>query len=350
MGSSGLQLTPTNFYNFPYWQKFRTLKMQSKFCLNGQLASDIYIDQVKQFVEAMKRKENKGRSYFSANQFSMMTHDQFELSPEFDKRLKKQIEEFSGKGYLNETLLVILGDHGGRPYAYGDQVMLDFADKEFPNPFLSIKVPDSMANSPYYKHFMKNTDKLVTSFDLYKTLKHFYFFSKNGLDNATDKCHQIMSRSEPKIRGLRGLSLFQSLPSYRSCSEALIPLAFCTDLDKIEIDPIQFRSETQKTVEQLADFLHAKVVSLTNSSRSKCQKYDFDRLLHVKSIPFGMIKYYQVKISLNPGPSHFRAIFKLVRDQFVLVGKINRDNKYGDQPKCMISYSESLLKPFCFCK
>ena len=121
-------------------------------------------------------------------------------------------------------------------------------------------------------------------------------------------------------------------------------------MNKTEIEPHEFREQTDKTFEHLANLLHAQTVELTQRFRDKCQQYDFDQIIYVKSIPFGILKYYEVKISLKPGPSHFRGIVKFLHNQFVLVGKISRENKYGDQPNCMTSFKESLLKPFCFCK
>ena len=181
MEGQGLKNTPTNFYNYAYWRKFESLKRKG-FCLNGRLISEVYFDQIKQFVETMNFEENKEKSFMSINILKMMTHDQFASARAFDTRFRDQLEEFKRKGFLDETLLIILGDHGGREYSYGNSVMQEFAGNEFNNPFLSIKLPDSMRNTLFFDNFMENSAKLVTSFDLYKTLKHFSFLSQNGLD------------------------------------------------------------------------------------------------------------------------------------------------------------------------
>jgi hypothetical protein len=354
MGHAGLKQKPTNFYNYPYWKQYPHLKKldngNSKYCLNGRLTSDIYFDQINQFVGAMNLDENKDKPFFFVNLFAIMTHDQFEIAREFDIRFKQQLEEFSNKGYLSETLLIVMSDHGGRQYAYGEKIMKEFGQEEYPNPFLSIKLPNSMANSLYYDNFMKNSAKLVTAFDIHKTLKHFYFLSKNGLEKSSKSCHDLMSTSEPQIRSLRGISLFENVPSNRECSEALIPLAFCSILNKTEIDPHEFRAETEKTVELMAKFLHAKTVQVTQNLRSKCKEYEFDKILLAKNFLFANQKYYEVKISLKPGPSHFSAIMKFVKKEFKLVGNINRDNLYGTQPKCLFNTSkEYKYKSYCYC-
>ena len=366
LGGSGFKQTTTNFYNFPYWEKFRSLKMQSPFCLNGQLASDIYCDQINQFVTAMNLDENKEMSFFAVNLFSLMSHNYFEIARAFDIRLKKQLEEFSIKGYLNQTLLIILSDHGGRPYAYGEKAMNNFGNKEFANPILSIKLPDSMRNTSYYENLVNNRDNMVTSFDIHKTLKHFYFLTKNGLNESSPTCQSLMRKSEARVRGLRGLSLFESLPAYRSCSEALIPLDHCECFAKKEIDQDTFEIETRMSVKEMALFLYSEVVRETEALRKKCQLYQFHKVLNVKSFVYGNKKVYEVKIALQPGPSHFRAIvsvvdskwyhllysfltsLRLVPKRFELAGQIIRDNKYGDQPKCLENL-EQTASPFCYC-
>jgi hypothetical protein len=359
MGYDGLKRSPTTLYNFAYWQKFRSLKREM-FCLNGRLVSEVYFDQIKQFVEAMNDGENKKRSFMSINNFKMMTHDQFESARAFDARFRDQLVEFKRKGYLDETLLIILSDHGGREYSYGNSVMEDFAQNEFPNPFLSIKLPDSMENTLFFENFMNNSAKLITSFDVYKTLKHFYFLSKNGPHETGTHCRKLMSKSEPKIRGLRGISLFENLPSQRSCTEALISIAFCACMTKTEVSTSAFKAETGYSIDQIALFVLTKLVRITSDwrLRVKCHEFRLEKVLHIKSFIYNKKRYYEIKISVIPGPAHFRAIVKFERRFSLIfnsgkvlssVGKILRANKYGDQSECLKSYEESSVRPYCHC-
>ena len=96
MGHAGLKQKPTNFYNYPYWKQYLHLKKldngNSKYCLNGRLTSDIYFDQINQFVGAMNLDENKDKPFFFVNLFAIMTHDQFEIAREFDIRFKQQLK------------------------------------------------------------------------------------------------------------------------------------------------------------------------------------------------------------------------------------------------------------------
>jgi hypothetical protein len=348
MEGHGLINTPTNFYNYAYWRKFESLKREG-FCLNGRLISEIYFDQIKQFVETMNFEENKEKSFMSINILKMMTHDQFASARAFDTRFRDQLEEFKRKGFLDETLLIILGDHGGREYSYGNSVMQEFAGNEFNNPFLSIKLPDSMRNTLFFANFMENSAKLVTSFDLYKTLKHFSFLSQNGLDENEKACRELMSKSEPRERGLRGISLFEKVPANRSCSDALIAIGYCACNIKTDIDEKTLVSETGITSNRIGFFVLSNLTSITNSLRSKCVQYKFEKVIHVKSFMYDGNKFYEIKISVLPGPSHFRAIVKFER-VLIVVAKIARENKYRNQSRCLITYKEAIFKEYCYCR
>ncbi len=174
-------------------------------------------------------------------------------------------------------------------------------------------------------------------------------YSSLGLDENEKACRELMSKSEPRERGLRGISLFEKVPTNRSCSDALIAIGFCACNIKTDIDEKALFSETGETYNRMGLFVLSNLISITNSSklRHKCVQYEFEKVIHVKSFMYDGNKFYEIKISVLPGPSHFRAIVKFER-VFILVAKIVRDNKYGDQPRCLITYP--LIREYCFCR
>ena len=131
---------------------------------------EIYMDQIKQFVDRMNLKENQNKNYFSSNLFAFLTHDRFAIPDGFDLALHAQLTEFERNGFLDNTLLIVLSDHGGRPYAYGDEAFSRFAGIEYPNSLLSIKLPRPLRNTTYARNFFENKDKLITPFDVYNYL------------------------------------------------------------------------------------------------------------------------------------------------------------------------------------
>ena len=173
----------------------------------------------------MNLKENQNKNYFSSNLFAFLTHDRFEIPDGFDFALHAQLTEFERNGFLDNTLLVVLSDHGGRPYAYGDKAFSQFAGLEYPNSLLSIKLPRNLRNTTYARNFFENKDKLITPFDVYKTLKQFYYLTRNGNFKEAE-CRLLFSESEVNVRALRGVSLFENVPANRSCKEAIIPIQY----------------------------------------------------------------------------------------------------------------------------
>ena len=62
MGHGGFSNNPTNYYNFPYWEKQRNFKREGIHCLNGLSTSDIYFNQIKQFLDNMNSEQNKNKT------------------------------------------------------------------------------------------------------------------------------------------------------------------------------------------------------------------------------------------------------------------------------------------------
>ena len=64
-----------------------------------------------------------------------------------------------------------MGDHGNRinRYSYATEM----GKLERYRPFLSVTLPEKLKNSTIAKNLKYNSDKLVSFFDLYQTLRHF---------------------------------------------------------------------------------------------------------------------------------------------------------------------------------
>jgi hypothetical protein len=55
-----------------------------------------------------------GVPYFAFNMFDHETHDEFTIRDGYDSYLKKTLEIFENEGYLNNTMLIFMSDHGHR--------------------------------------------------------------------------------------------------------------------------------------------------------------------------------------------------------------------------------------------
>ncbi len=294
MGYDGFKYSPTHHYNYPYWRKDSSLKHWSHLkCYNGRFDYNVYINQIKAFIDRMNLKENQNKGFVSVNMLGGTTHGQFEFPRGFDDELKSYLEESDKKGHFSNTALMILSDHGGRPYAYGQKIFDDFAGLEYPFPFLSIRLPKSMRNSEFSKNFFNNKDRMLTSFDIRKTIKQLYYIAKNGVkqNEENGKCRKLFKNSNKKVSELRGISLFENIPQNRTCLDSLIPLNFCPCKIRKEIDHNQFFEQTGLEIQKAIDYFIDKLFDKTKNFRSICTKFEF------KSI-FGDQISYQIRQNL----------------------------------------------------
>lgn len=304
---------------------------------------------IQDFVERMNLPLNKDRHYISVNNLKTVTHDQYEIPPGYDRALKQTLLEFEQKGYLKSTFLMILGDHGGRPLYYHHDNFNRYGGLEYANRFLSLKIPEILKNTAFAANLRANKKKLVSSFDLHKTLKHFYMISKNGLNDKRDKCRQLFTQHFPSIRVLRGISLLENMPQNRSCEEALIPVGFCTCASKTQVDETDFFMETKLDFNLVGSFLVDHLNNKTKSLKALCQTYKLKRILDLMRI--GTTHKYQVLLLAEPGKSLFQAVIEVNNSNQLmkLKDRIVRVNKYGSQSDCLAN-EQRTYKDQCFCR
>lgn len=102
----------------------------------------------------MNEPQNSHIPYFAAKFHNLYFHDYFSLPENYDKILKETLGKFESK--FNDTMLVLMSDHGHRltPYAYRKE-----GQEELTNPFLSIKIPNKLANTKFHDSFVSNKNK-----------------------------------------------------------------------------------------------------------------------------------------------------------------------------------------------
>ena len=297
---------------------------------------------------------NKNHSYISVNLLKRLTHDQYEIPPGFDQHLKRLLMELEQKGHLKNTFLMILGDHGGRPlYYHGDNYKL-YGALEYPNRFLSIKIPEVLKNTIFASNLKANKDKLMSSFDLHKTLKHIYMMSKVGVNGQSNNCRQLFANHFPEVRVLRGVSLFENVPQNRSCEDALIPVGFCTCAFKIPTKENKFIKETGLNFQSVGEFLISRLNDKTERLKALCMPYKLNRIGNFMRLNESddqlKTQKYQAFLMADPGNSLFEAVVEINSNkEIALVDKIVRISRYGSQSDCLIG-GDRAFKDRCFCQ
>ena len=129
------------------------------------------------FLDHMNSNENNRKMpYFSFNFITEYTHAYFAVPWQFDDALARSLARLEHKGYLDDTLLIVLSDHGNRLKFFAYATEIGKLEKYLP--YLSIRLPKKWRQTSYMSNARHNRDKLVSFFDLYQTLRHYLYINK----------------------------------------------------------------------------------------------------------------------------------------------------------------------------
>lgn len=311
----------------------------------------------KKTVELMNDPINKNLPYFFFNFYNHHTHDYMTVPENYDFDLREMIKEFEDRGFLDNTMLIMMADHGARVSSFSDT---DNGVLERTNPFITLRLPKALRETEYFNNAKHNTRNIVSHFDFYKTLQHFYYINKypeeliaKDQSRKSKKCRENFAKSSSSIRYKRGISVLEKLSNNRTCSDALVPVGYCNCKQFIDIkNEKDYIEQTGHSFNKTAEFFLKKINEVTDSIREKCEVFKFDGVNSVKKIirtnNDGLA--FRFDIICQPGGATFDIMFKYSKQNsagFELIRKIIRSNRYGSQSDCV---PDNKYGGFCFCK
>ena len=153
-----------------------------------------------------------------------------------DDDLLTFMTEFQTSGYLNNTVLVVLGDHGWR---YGEFRQTIQGKLEERLPLFTMAFPKwfKKRHPRLAKNLKTNTNRLTSWFDSYVTLNHLLDYP-----------------NEP-TKEKYGVSLLTEVPLERTCSNAGIPAHWCPCVLWSEVS--QYHNHAQKAVLAAVEHINA---------------------------------------------------------------------------------------------
>ena len=253
---------------------------------------------------------------------------------------------------LNDTILIILGDHGPRFFANRATFQGRLEERL---PLMSVTLPPwfDAVYPKLARNLKQNSDSVTSPFDLHKTLQHITTYPELPIQSTTYK------------------SFFEEIPKSRPCDEAGIAEHYCPCLQWNAAD------KSHPHIKQAAQSVVEHINSLTSSddlSSRLCQPLQLEEVLsgyqrmpnvrlqrflgpfdiHGRNPKFAKsLKIdecnYQLQIRTRPGGGLYEASVKLWEGKFTVTGDISRLNRYGDQPKCIME-KRSDLRKFCLCR
>lgn len=332
----GFKQRPTQMYGRPFWLKYYETRSGPDKCHYAYPTYFTWFDMIRNFLQSIKQ-SRKQKPYFSFNFMTEYTHNYFAVPDNMDEDMRNFLSQLD----IDNTLLVIFSDHGNRLKFYSYATEMGQFEKH--SPFLSIRVPKKMTRTKYYVNMKQNTNKLISFFDLYQTLRQFLFLNRHGTTRGYDNEFKMNSMED---RARRGTSLFEQVAKDRSCDEAYIPADLCPCLKNIRINETNFSSETGFNFSMLSQMLLEHVNSLTSHIRSKCKEFKFEKLVQIKKFYLKEKSIYRIVYIVEPGNSWFETKLRFRNKKIEFNGQTIRLSAYNDQSKCI---DDLKLKEFCFC-
>ncbi|KAL1450068.1 hypothetical protein WDU94_002523, partial [Cyamophila willieti] len=346
----GFQEQPTHHWLTTFFRDSLSEQKKDKFCLKNIPRHRIMMDYMRHFYSVYPSQPKFGFVFHAE-----YSHDDFNLVNLADEDFSEWLESFHLRGLLNNTLLVVMSDHGNR---FANVRNTQQGKLEERLPFFSFVFP-SWFQAKYpeaHRAFTINSQRLVTPFDIHETLADLLDYKP----------------SQPR-RGkkARSRSLFTEIPPSRTCQEAFIEPHWCACLDW---EPLSSSEDiVKRTAQYFVTFLNDYNTKFTTACeplsvgsilwagkllpnrgvRSFKTNRDLDGFIPDLTDQM-QIKFetYQLKIQTLPGEGlfEFSIVYHVETDAFKLkLDDISRINEYGSQASCIYD-SFANLRKYCYCK
>uniref|UniRef100_A0AC35U521 Sulfatase domain-containing protein n=1 Tax=Rhabditophanes sp. KR3021 TaxID=114890 RepID=A0AC35U521_9BILA len=214
----GFEAPPTHYYFRPYYEYlYQKLAATGSKCLNGKYLLRIFLNIWERFSHTFAFK-----CHFSFNFLTKFTHDSANNLELFDEPLVEALERMKYNGVFEETIIIIMGDHGQRVSSIQKTY---YGRIEERMPLMAIYLPDSFTKQ--YKEAVQNLrynkNRLTSNFDIYETI----------LDIVDTNRLKNMHKDE--VSKEKGMSLFRNQISVdRNCFDAKVPENFCVCQENVK--------------------------------------------------------------------------------------------------------------------
>ncbi|KAK5646626.1 hypothetical protein RI129_005090 [Pyrocoelia pectoralis] len=343
----GFTVQPTDYFWDPFnYRSEKEIGNQHKMnvyqCVGSREVYKVLLEYIEKFVLRMRQSNIPFFGFFWG---SSLSHDYLNKPKLGDEHYANFFGDLVRNGILKNTVLLFISDHGIR---WGGIRATFQGRMEERLPFLFMVLPSEYRENHHlaYSNLKRNARRLITPFDLHETIKDLlnpYALTQNFIN----------SRAENRDGDVRGYSLFELIPSNRTCLSANIASHWCTCQESTKID-----NNSNIAVETGAfaiDYLNNKL-----SGYAECAKLALanvhnihehstkEQFIHGKSYYLD----YTIVFETVPGNGIFEAtIRKHVKNgentsYFNVTGTISRINLYGSQSLCMTEFH---IKLYCYC-
>lgn len=170
MRLKGFSKPPCDHYARPFWSavphKLNEGVLHEK-CINAQPQHKIQLEYLKSMFRAYPKTPKFGFIFLS----SLCHHSTILPLGAAEKDFYEFFKSMRDSGFLNDTMLVVMGDHGARTGEFRSTMQGKLEERL---PLLSIALPDNflLKHSKLAKNFKSNTDIIISPLDLHATFMH----------------------------------------------------------------------------------------------------------------------------------------------------------------------------------
>ncbi|CAH0602971.1 unnamed protein product [Chrysodeixis includens] len=335
----GFIKTPTDYYIRTFLHEAEvnvgnTKDFNSYICMGNKYFYKVLLDYIEDLTSTLRYSKLFGFFWEVS-----MSHDYLTYPMAMDDSYKNFFERLDSSNYLDNTVLVLLSDHGIR---WGAIRLTKQGRLEERLPFVHMLLPPSFQENYNlaYNNLKQNSKRLTTPFDMYATLSDLI-----NLEEINNE--KIKQRTNSSYTLNRSISLFLPIPKNRTCKTADIDDHWCTCHKGIKLSTksLEARDAAEQLVRHLNKYLeeypHCAVLSLAE-------------VLEVTEMMAGQPRKdevgwreFMVVVRTAPGDGVFEGTLRRRGDQWDLAGTISRLNLYGDQSRCVHHYQ---LKLYCYCR
>ncbi|CAL8068717.1 unnamed protein product [Orchesella dallaii] len=331
---TGFETPPTDYYLRPYGMLSDRLRYAYEdVCYGPRHTLEVLLDYTQKLAHSM----GKNKRYFQFLWSTTIAHGGLNDGKLGDKHLLRALEWFHQEGYFNQTLLILLSDHGLR---WGPIMDTMQGTLELRMPFVYFIIPTWFKESyaVAYQNLKTNFDKFTTPYDFHETLADLV-----NLESVTN--YEIRAREVKLLRRPmtlpRGISLFLPIPITRTCPMAGIEDHYCVcrNLKGMPINHPGVRRSAGYAIRYINSILmnypQCEILTLGSIQRAKAGK--------------SLMKedVFQIFFTTIPNNASFEAtVIRSNAGQWNISGTIDRTNLYKDQSHCVY---EREAKLYCYC-
>lgn len=300
------------------------LKNGGGICIGPRPAAAVYLDYVLDLLRTSRK------PMWMYPWFSELSHNDLTGASRADDLFLDFFMAMENEGFLNETIIFFISDHGFR---FGDLRHTPLGRYEDQLPFGYVMVPPSFAEQrPAAMWNLKvNARRLLTTYDMHATM----------MEIATSSAGQRITRTK------HGYSLFsERIPLNRTCASAQIDFEFCScyGVANHRVDPAFSVRLGELVVKEIND-------ELDRNNDKKCLRWKLGTVSQALPLMEGTRQMNVYRVSVDTVPSgKFEATIAIQPNsgnRLKLLSGIDRTDWFSTHAHCAMPSS---YERFCYCK